>query len=106
MFCFQCEQTAKGTGCTKIGVCGKKPETAEVTRQIIGGLLIIGIILYILKKKQIRLPFRHIIEKDHEIQVFVAFTLCFGLAIISSFFHLSAALGAFIAGILMTSTKS
>jgi hydroxylamine reductase len=28
MFCFQCEQTAKGQGCTKIGVCGKKPETA------------------------------------------------------------------------------
>lgn len=23
MFCNQCEQTAKGTGCTKIGVCGK-----------------------------------------------------------------------------------
>ena len=23
MFCFQCEQTANGTGCTKIGVCGK-----------------------------------------------------------------------------------
>jgi hydroxylamine reductase len=28
MFCFQCEQTAKGQGCTKIGVCGKQPETA------------------------------------------------------------------------------
>jgi hydroxylamine reductase len=28
MFCFQCEQTAKGEGCTKIGVCGKQPDTA------------------------------------------------------------------------------
>ncbi len=28
MFCFQCEQTAKGTGCTVSGVCGKKPEVA------------------------------------------------------------------------------
>ena len=28
MFCFQCEQTAGGTGCTKVGVCGKKPEVA------------------------------------------------------------------------------
>ncbi|MFH1138294.1 MAG: hydroxylamine reductase [Pseudomonadota bacterium] len=28
MFCFQCEQTAKGEGCTKVGVCGKQPETA------------------------------------------------------------------------------
>jgi hydroxylamine reductase len=30
MFCFQCEQTAKGEGCTKIGVCGKKPDVAAL----------------------------------------------------------------------------
>ncbi|EFI35594.1 hybrid cluster protein [Desulfonatronospira thiodismutans ASO3-1] len=30
MFCYQCEQTAKGEGCTKIGVCGKQPDTAEL----------------------------------------------------------------------------
>ncbi|MDD4325356.1 MAG: hydroxylamine reductase, partial [Candidatus Bathyarchaeota archaeon] len=28
MFCYQCEQTAKGQGCTIAGVCGK---TAEVS---------------------------------------------------------------------------
>ena len=28
MFCNQCEQTAKGQGCTVQGVCGKSPETA------------------------------------------------------------------------------
>ena len=28
MFCYQCEQTAKGEGCTKVGVCGKQPEVA------------------------------------------------------------------------------
>jgi len=30
MFCYQCEQTAKGTGCTAHGVCGKDPETAAL----------------------------------------------------------------------------
>ncbi len=30
MFCFQCEQTAKGQGCTVMGVCGKTPETANL----------------------------------------------------------------------------
>jgi len=30
MFCYQCEQTAKGTGCTVRGVCGKDPETAAL----------------------------------------------------------------------------
>ena len=29
MFCFQCQETAKGTGCTVSGVCGKKPETSR-----------------------------------------------------------------------------
>jgi hydroxylamine reductase len=30
MFCYQCEETAKGTGCTKAGVCGKKGEVADL----------------------------------------------------------------------------
>ncbi|POO91856.1 hydroxylamine reductase, partial [Clostridium sp. 2-1] len=30
MFCYQCEQTAGGKGCTKIGVCGKTPEIAAM----------------------------------------------------------------------------
>jgi hydroxylamine reductase len=30
MFCFQCEQTSKGEGCTKIGVCGKQPDVAAL----------------------------------------------------------------------------
>jgi hydroxylamine reductase len=30
MFCYQCEQSAKGTGCTVQGVCGKDPETAKM----------------------------------------------------------------------------
>ena len=30
MFCFQCEQTAKGTGCTVHGICGKDPTTATL----------------------------------------------------------------------------
>ncbi len=40
MFCFQCEQTAKGLGCTSGGVCGKKADTAGLqdilTGEIIG----------------------------------------------------------------------
>ncbi|HNX27236.1 MAG TPA: hydroxylamine reductase, partial [Phycisphaerae bacterium] len=30
MFCFQCEQTAGGRGCTKHGVCGKDPAVAAL----------------------------------------------------------------------------
>jgi hydroxylamine reductase len=30
MFCYQCEQTAKGTACTAGGVCGKSPDVAAL----------------------------------------------------------------------------
>jgi hydroxylamine reductase len=30
MYCYQCEQTAKGTGCASFGVCGKDPQTAAL----------------------------------------------------------------------------
>ena len=38
MFCFQCEQTAGGTGCTKVGVCGKKAATAMLQDVLVGAL--------------------------------------------------------------------
>jgi len=38
MFCNQCEQTAKGTGCTVVGVCGKQPEIASVQDCIVYAL--------------------------------------------------------------------
>ena len=28
MFCYQCQETAGGKGCSTVGVCGKKPEVA------------------------------------------------------------------------------
>jgi hydroxylamine reductase len=38
MFCYQCEQTAKGEGCTKIGVCGKQPDVATLQDLLIDAL--------------------------------------------------------------------
>ena len=40
MFCFQCEQTAKCTGCTgDAGVCGKKADTAQIQDDLTGALI-------------------------------------------------------------------
>lgn len=40
MFCFQCEQTAGGTGCTmRQGVCGKQHETAGLQDQLTGAMI-------------------------------------------------------------------
>jgi hydroxylamine reductase len=45
MFCYQCEQTAKGEACTVMGVCGKDPETAalqDLLLRVVKGISIIA----------------------------------------------------------------
>ncbi len=44
MFCYQCEQTAKGEGCTKVGVCGKQPDVAALQDLLVYALR--GLALY------------------------------------------------------------
>ncbi len=40
MFCFQCEQTARGTGCTSSrGVCGKTAPVADLQDELTGALV-------------------------------------------------------------------
>ena len=39
MFCFQCEQTAKGKGCTLQGVCGKKANTSNLQDELTSKLI-------------------------------------------------------------------
>ncbi len=44
MFCFQCQETAKNSGCTVRGVCGKQPDTANLQDLLIFSLK--GISIY------------------------------------------------------------
>ena len=44
MFCYQCEQTARGEGCTKMGVCGKEHDVATLQDLLIYALK--GLSLY------------------------------------------------------------
>ncbi len=38
MFCYQCEQTAGGSGCTKVGVCGKNEDIQSLQDTLLYGL--------------------------------------------------------------------
>ena len=44
MFCFQCQETARNTGCTVAGVCGKKEDTANLQDLLI--FVLRGIAVY------------------------------------------------------------
>lgn len=39
MFCFQCEQTMNGKGCTISGVCGKKTDTANLQDELVSSII-------------------------------------------------------------------
>ncbi len=44
MFCYQCQETAKGTGCTIAGVCGKKENTANLQDLLVFALKGIAVV--------------------------------------------------------------
>lgn len=85
---------------------GDEINTQEVTLQLIGGMLIVGALVYLFKKKRIRLPFEDVLKKDHELQIFAALVACFGLALGTSLFELSASLGALISGMFIHASNS
>ncbi|MCP4665534.1 MAG: hydroxylamine reductase, partial [Deltaproteobacteria bacterium] len=51
MFCFQCQETAKNTGCTVKGVCGKPEEIANLQDLLI--YVLRGISIYGEKAKEV-----------------------------------------------------
>ena len=61
MFCYQCEQTAKGQGCTVVGVCGKTADVATLQ----------DLLVYMLKGlSQLSIEARKAQIKDEKIDVF------------------------------------
>jgi hydroxylamine reductase len=61
MFCYQCEQTAKGEGCNKSGVCGKDPEVAALQDVLVYALKGLSAVAVDARKAGI---------VDHDINVF------------------------------------
>jgi len=61
MFCYQCEQAAKGVGCTAYGVCGKDPQTAALQDLLIYAAK--GISMYMHRARKLGVI-------SHEIDVF------------------------------------
>jgi hydroxylamine reductase len=51
MFCYQCEQTAKGEGCTKVGVCGKPHDVAALQDLLVYALK--GLALYAVEGRKV-----------------------------------------------------
>ena len=55
MFCYQCQETAQGKGCSIVGVCGKKSETANLQDLLIYTVKGVAAVSSILRKRKINL---------------------------------------------------
>lgn len=84
---------------------GKEPNARVLMLQIIGGVSIVGLSAWLIAKEQIKLSWLKFLGTDHEMQVFVALGICFGMAMLTGLLQLSSALGAFIAGMIISSAK-
>jgi CPA2 family monovalent cation:H+ antiporter-2 len=84
---------------------GTELDGQQIILQIIGGLLMIALIAYLMRKETIHLPLARLLNGDHEMQIFAALAICFGLSLITGLFGLSTALGAFVAGMLVGAAR-
>jgi len=84
---------------------GNEPDSQQIILQIVGGVLMIALIAYIMRKEIIHLPLAKWLKGDHEMQIFAALIICFGLSLITGLFGLSTALGAFIGGMLVGAAR-
>ena len=81
---------------------GETPGLRELGLQIGGSIVIISMLIWALSRDSFHFPFGHLFRSDPELQVFAALLICLGLSLLTGMVHLSTALGAFAAGILVT----
>jgi CPA2 family monovalent cation:H+ antiporter-2 len=84
---------------------GDEPDMLTITMQVGGGILMLFFMGWLFVKDVIHLPLSRWLKNDHEMQVFTALMICFGFALITGLLGLSTALGAFAAGMLISSAR-
>ncbi len=85
---------------------GETVDKSIIGLQVIGGTMMVALMVWIMRRDGIELPWIQRIAENPEMQVFLALLLCFGLAFVTGLFQLSTALGAFVAGILVGQARS
>jgi CPA2 family monovalent cation:H+ antiporter-2 len=86
-------------------LAGGVPHLSTMAMQTVGAIATGAVLAFVATRPSVHLPFGEWLRADHELQVFGAFLLCFGFALVTSFLGLSAALGAFVAGVVVGAAR-
>lgn len=81
---------------------GEPAGVGEIAIQLAGGLVLLAIVAWVFFQDTFRIPFLSTLRQDHEMQVFLALIACFGFALLAGMAGLSTALGAFVAGLIVS----
>ncbi|HDS07382.1 MAG TPA: cation:proton antiporter, partial [Bacteroides sp.] len=84
---------------------GKDMPAKDLVLQLAGGALFVFMVIFLLRKREIHLPFLRYFQDHKELQIFAALAVCFGMVMATEFFRLSPYLGAFLAGIYVRATR-
>lgn len=84
---------------------GAAPSNQVLLAQVVGGAAILILAAWLVVKDEIHLPWIQRMDRDHEMQVFLALGICFGMAMLTGVLSLSAPLGAFLGGMIVSSAR-
>lgn len=79
--------------------------THSLFLQLSGSVILGGVLIVIFLKKDFSIPLPKSLLANHEMQIFAALAICFGMSLITGLLELSAALGAFIGGIIISAAR-
>lgn len=91
-----------------LGLLGDSGEGSNLLRsatQVIGGLVLLGVVVWVVRRGRAVRIASDATRQDEELQVLSALLLCFGLAAITGLIGLSSALGAMLAGLLISTSS-
>jgi len=86
-------------------LAGRGADGDVLAVQAAGGILAFALLAWMAAGRVVRLPLSRHLRRDRELQVFLAFGLCLGFALLFGLFQLSSALGAFLAGMLVGAAR-
>ncbi len=84
---------------------GTSPSPTLITTQLLAGGAVVALVAVLVRKQTIRLPFGHLLRNAHELQVFGALLICTSFAWLTGVCGISTALGAFVAGLVVSSAR-
>ncbi|MHC4729152.1 MAG: cation:proton antiporter domain-containing protein [Planctomycetota bacterium] len=84
---------------------GEAPDAGRIVVQIAGAALFVGLLVWIARRGELRLGIGRLLGRGHEMQVFAALIVAVGLSLLTDLAGLSTALGALLAGMVISAAK-